>query len=113
LPCTPSTFIAARGHREQGKTIRRRRHSAGSDPGQQRGHANDMMGSCIARISERDHHASDGYTLDNAAQIVRQDRANWHRFHQRDRDDEVGAWFRTDDQRARLQRKADTADRGC
>ena len=67
-------------------------------------HADDMLGSYVARISDRDHHASDGYTLDNAAQMVRQDRANWHKFHQRDRDDEGDGWFRTDDQRARLQR---------
>ncbi|TJX19793.1 MAG: hypothetical protein E5W21_34550, partial [Mesorhizobium sp.] len=43
--------------------------------------ADDMLGSYVARISERDHHASDGYPLDSAAQMVRQDRANWHKFH--------------------------------
>jgi hypothetical protein len=66
-------------------------------------YADDMLGSYVARISERDHHASDGYALDNAAQMVRQDRANWHKFHRRDRDDENDVWFRTDGQRARLQ----------
>ncbi|TJV24130.1 MAG: hypothetical protein E5Y04_14020 [Mesorhizobium sp.] len=67
-------------------------------------HADDMLGSYVARISDRDHQASDGYALDNAAQMVRQDRANWHKFHRRDRDDEADGWFRTNGQRADLQR---------
>jgi len=66
--------------------------------------ADDMLGSYVARISDRDHQASDGYALDNAAQMVRQDRANWHKFHRRDSDDEGDGWFRTNDQRADLQR---------
>ena len=66
--------------------------------------ADDMLGSYVARISDRDHRASDGYPLSSAAQMVRQDRANWHKFHRRDRDDEGDAWFRTNDQRADLQR---------
>ena len=67
-------------------------------------HADDMLGSYVARISDRDHQASDGYALDSAAQMVRQDRANWHKFHRRDSDDEGDGWFRTNDQRADLQR---------
>ncbi|MER8376999.1 hypothetical protein NKG99_19990 [Mesorhizobium sp. M1409] len=67
-------------------------------------HADDMLGSYVARISDRDHQASDGYALDNAAQMVRQDRANWHKFHRRDSDDEGDRWFRTNGQRADLQR---------
>lgn len=67
-------------------------------------HADDMLGSYVARISDRDHQASDGYALETAAQMVRQDRANWHKFHRRDRDDEGDGWFRTNDQRADLQR---------
>ncbi|MER8462761.1 hypothetical protein [Mesorhizobium sp. M1396] len=67
-------------------------------------HADDMLGSYVARISDRDHQASDGYALDNAAQMVRQDRANWHKFHRRDSDDEGDRWFRTNAQRADLQR---------
>ena len=66
--------------------------------------ADDMLGSYVARISDRDHHASDGFQLDSAAQMVRQDRANWHKFHRRDSDDEGDGWFRTNDQRADLQR---------
>ncbi|TPM35094.1 hypothetical protein [Mesorhizobium sp. B2-3-4] len=67
-------------------------------------HADDMLGSYVARISDRDHQASDGYALDSAAQMVRQDRANWHKFHRRDSDDQGDAWFRTNEQRADLQR---------
>ena len=66
--------------------------------------ADDMLGSYVARMSERDHQASDGYALDSAAQIVRQDRANWHKFHRRDRDDQGDEWFESNDQRADLQR---------
>jgi len=66
--------------------------------------ADDMLGSYVARISDRDHQASDGYALDNAAQMVRQDRANWHKFHRRDSDDQGDSWFRSDGSRADLQR---------
>jgi len=66
--------------------------------------ADDMLGSYVARISERDHQASDGFPLDSAAQMVRQDRANWHKFHRRDSDDEGDDWFRSNDDRADLQR---------
>jgi hypothetical protein len=36
--------------------------------------------------------------------MVRQDRANWHRFGQVDREDENDRWFKTNQQRSRLQR---------
>ena len=42
--------------------------------------ADQFLGSYEARISDNDHQASDGYALDSAAQMVRQDRANWHKF---------------------------------
>ncbi|TIV98047.1 MAG: hypothetical protein E5V74_18245, partial [Mesorhizobium sp.] len=38
------------------------------------------------------------------AQMVRQDRANWHKFHRRDSDDQGDPWFRRDGSRADLQR---------
>ncbi|MBZ9770794.1 MULTISPECIES: hypothetical protein [unclassified Mesorhizobium] len=66
--------------------------------------ADDMLGSYTARISDRDHRASDRYPLGSAAQMVRQDRANWHKFHRRDSDDQGDAWFRSDGSRADLQR---------
>ncbi len=42
--------------------------------------ADEFLGSYIARISYNDHQASDGFPLESAAQMVRQDRANWHKF---------------------------------
>ena len=66
--------------------------------------ADDKLGSYVARISDRDHRASDGYPLSSAAQMVRQDRANWHKFHRRDSDDQGDPWFRSDGSRADLQR---------
>ncbi|RWM10771.1 hypothetical protein [Mesorhizobium sp.] len=66
--------------------------------------AQDMLGSYVARISERDHQASDGYPLRSAAQMVRQDRANWHKFRRRDADDQGDPWFRGNDDRAQLER---------
>jgi hypothetical protein len=65
--------------------------------------ADTLLGSYVARISDRDHHASDGYELSTAAQMVRQDRAYWHKFGSGDRDDEGDRWFRTNAQRERLQ----------
>jgi hypothetical protein len=65
--------------------------------------ADTLLGSYVARISDRDHHASDGYELSTAALMVRQDRAYWHKFGSGDRDDESDRWFRTNAQRERLQ----------
>ncbi len=55
--------------------------------------ADTYLGSYVARLSDRDHYASDGYPLDTAAQVVRQDRANVHRFGKVDNDDEGDPWF--------------------
>lgn len=62
-----------------------------------------LLGSYVARLSDADHHASDGYRLDTAAQIVRQDRANYHRFGSGDVEDEGDPWFRSTSARARLE----------
>lgn len=66
--------------------------------------ADEYLGSYQARISDNDHYASDGYPLDTAAQMVRQDRANWHKFGSGDAEDEDDPWFGTTDARARLER---------
>ena len=66
--------------------------------------ADMLLGSYVTRITDHDKYASDGYALDSAAQMVRQDRANYHKFHRRDRDDENDVWFRTNGQRAALER---------
>jgi hypothetical protein len=66
--------------------------------------ADQYLGSYQARISAQDHHASDGYKLDTAAQMVRQDRANWHKFGYGDAEDQNDPWFASTDARARLER---------
>ncbi len=65
--------------------------------------ADQFLGSYVARISSSDHYASDGYPLDTAAQMVRQDRANFHRFGIRDPEDDSDPWFRTAGARARFE----------
>jgi hypothetical protein len=72
-------------------------------PGAAPASADQYLGSYVARISDRDHHASDGYELGSAAQMVRQDRAYWHKFGSGDPDDEGDRWFATNAQRERLQ----------
>lgn len=62
--------------------------------------ADEYLGSYVARLSERDHFASDGYRLNTAAQVVRQDRANVHRFGKIDREDEGDPWLGDADIRA-------------
>jgi hypothetical protein len=66
--------------------------------------ADQYLGSYVARISNQDHYASDGYALDTAAQMVRQDRANWHKFGYGDAEDQDDPWFGSTDSRARLER---------
>lgn len=66
--------------------------------------ADQLLGSYIARISDNDHFASDGYPLDTAAQMVRQDRANWHKFGRGDAEDMDDPWFGSTSARARLER---------
>ncbi|MCO5083190.1 MAG: hypothetical protein M9955_16225 [Rhizobiaceae bacterium] len=66
--------------------------------------ADQLLGSYVARISDNDHHASDGYRLDTAAQMVRQDRANWHKFGRGDREDQDDPWFGSTAARAKFER---------
>ena len=66
--------------------------------------ADQLLGAYVARISGNDKQASDGYPLDTAAQMVRQDRANWHKFGSGDPEDEDDAWFGSTAARARLER---------
>ena len=66
--------------------------------------ADDYLGSYMARISNRDHVASDGYPLGSAAQMVRQDRANWHKFGSGDAEDQGDDFFGSAAARARLEK---------
>ena len=66
--------------------------------------ADEYLGSYVARISDSDHQASDGYQLESAAQMVRQDRANWHKFGSGDAEDQDDPWFRSTAARARFEK---------
>jgi hypothetical protein len=66
--------------------------------------ADELLGEYRARISDNDHQASDGYPLDSAAQMVRQDRANWHKFGRGDREDEDDRFFGSTSARARFEK---------
>lgn len=66
--------------------------------------ADEFLGSYVARIGKADHFASDGYPLDTAAQMVRQDRTNYHKFGKRDGADQSDPWFRTAAGRARFEK---------
>ncbi|GAA2852579.1 hypothetical protein EDC40_101699 [Aminobacter aminovorans] len=65
--------------------------------------ADQLLGTYVARLSEKDHQASDGYALDSAAQVVRQDRANVHRHIQTDEEDDIDDWFTSNAKRARFE----------
>ena len=54
----------------------------------QPGKAQEMVESYVAFLSEADHFNSNGERLRSAAAIIRQDRANFHRFGRRDPDDQ-------------------------
>ena len=51
------------------------------------------MESYVAFLSEADHFNSSGERLRTAAAIIRQDRANFHRFGRRDQGDESESFF--------------------
>lgn len=65
--------------------------------------ASDPIESYCATMGKRDHFASDGYPLDNAAAIIRQDRANFHAFGKRDPSDENDSTFSSKANRAALE----------
>jgi YARHG domain len=72
--------------------------------GVQPGHARQLLESYTALLSERDHFNSTGQRLTTAAAIIRQDRANFHRFGLRDPADEDDAFFADEGNRAALER---------
>ena len=55
-----------------------------------------------AQISDNDKYASDGYRLSDAGSILRQDRANFHRFGTADADDYGDSVFDTVSARERI-----------
>lgn len=59
--------------------------------------------SYYAKLNRWDHFNSNGQRLTTAAQIIRQDRANYHKFGRRDPGDEGDSFFRLAANRARLE----------
>jgi hypothetical protein len=57
-----------------------------------------------ARLSGADHFNSRGQRLKSAAAIIRQDRANYHRFNVRDDEDTGDSYFSSKSNRAALER---------
>ena len=56
-----------------------------------------------ARLSAQDHFNSNGQRLTTAAAIIRQDRANYHKYGLRDPEDEGDSYFASAENRARLE----------
>src|SRR5262249_34463515 len=67
-------------------------------------YAQQLLESYQAFLSERDHFNSNGQRLTTAAAIIRQDRANVHRFGLRDPDDESDSYFADEKNRSTLER---------
>lgn len=65
--------------------------------------AQELIASYTAQLSERDHFNSNGQRLTVAAAIIRQDRANYHRFGRRDAADQWDPVFADVDARARME----------
>ena len=66
--------------------------------------AQTLVESYIAFLSEADHFNSNGQRLTSAAAIIRQDRANFHRFGRGDPGDEGDRFFASIDNRAAMER---------
>ena len=66
--------------------------------------AQQLVESYTAYLSEADHFNSNGQRLTSAAAIIRQDRANYHRFGRGDPGDEGDRYFASIDNRAAMER---------
>ena len=63
----------------------------------------EVLNEYTARLSEQDHFSSDGVRLTSPAAIIRQDRANYYKFHRADPEDEGDRYFNTAEHRERLE----------
>lgn len=73
------------------------------EPRTQPSHTQEMIvDSYTARLSSKDHFNSDGTRLKLVADIIRQDRANYHKFNIRDNDDTGDHFFNDKDNRGRV-----------
>ncbi len=57
-----------------------------------------------ARLGSQDHYNSRGNRLESVAGIIRQDRANYHKFYRRDSEDTGDSYFASKSNRAVLER---------
>jgi hypothetical protein len=69
--------------------------------------ADQLVESYTARLSANDHFNSSGARLTSPAVIIRQDRANFHKFGVRDLEDEPDGYFQSAGNRELLQRLLD------
>ena len=65
--------------------------------------AQQLVESYIARLGPQDHVNSQGLRLDTAAGVIRQDRANFHRYGNRDVEDQPDRYFASPEARATLE----------
>lgn len=65
--------------------------------------AQELIASYTAHLSSQDHFNSRAIRLRNAAAIIRQDRANFHRFGIRDPADQWDSFFASKSNRARME----------
>ena len=63
----------------------------------------EPLESYTARLSANDHYNSDGERLKTVAAIIRQDRANYHKFNVRDNEDQGDRFFADKNNRDRLE----------
>ena len=66
--------------------------------------AQELLDSYIARIGPNDHFNSRGVRLKSASAIIRQDRANFHKFGKADAEDEYDSYFNSKANRGRMER---------
>ncbi len=66
--------------------------------------AEQLLVSYDAHLSTRDHFSSKGVPLYNVAAILRQDRANYHKFGKRDAGDDWDRFFASKSNRAKMER---------
>ena len=64
----------------------------------------EFLDSYIAKLGSADHFNSSGARLTSVAAVLRQDRANFHRFGLRDAGDETDAYFHNKGNRAKMER---------
>ena len=62
----------------------------------------EFLETYTARLSANDHTNSDGKKLTTVAEIIRQDRANYHKFNLRDAEDTADSFFADAKNRERI-----------